>query len=99
MAQGCHHAVVCRGEDEMADAYWLELAIQHQLARVGTCSLDELVALLPEYAWAQVFATVDRLTRDGTVTLTHQAPFRYLLSLALRHPLEARHLDADLNHD
>jgi hypothetical protein len=76
----------------MADAYWLDLAIQQQLARVGTCSLEELAALLPEYSWAQVFAAADRLTRDGTVTLMHQAPFRYLLSLALRHSVEARHL-------
>ena len=60
----------------MGHASLLELAIHHQLARVGTCSLDELAALLSEYAWAQVFAAMDRLTRDGTVTLTHQTPFR-----------------------
>jgi len=76
----------------MGHAYWLELAIHQQLARVSSCSLDELVALLPEYSWTQVFAAADRLTRDGTVTLMHQAPFRYLLSLAPRHAVEARHL-------
>ena len=76
----------------MGHASSLELAIQQQLARVSSCSLDELVALLPEYSWVQVFATADRLTREGTVTLTHQAPFRYLLSLAPRQSVEARHL-------
>jgi hypothetical protein len=92
MAQGCHYAVLCREEDEMGYAPSLESAIPHQLARVGSCSLDELVALLPEYSWAQVFSAADRLTRDGTVTLMHQAPFRYLLSLAFRHSVEARPL-------
>jgi len=60
----------------------IELAIHHQLARAGACSLDELTALLPGYCWAQVFAAVDRLTREGTVALTPPAPSRYLLSLA-----------------
>ena len=57
-------------------------AIHHQLARAGACSLDELTALLPGYCWAQVFAAVDRLTREGTGALTHPAPLRDLLSLA-----------------
>jgi hypothetical protein len=75
----------------MAQEASLESAIFHQLARVGTCSLDELTALLPGYSWAQVFAAVDRLTREGTVALSHPAPFRYLLSLAPRQPAEVGH--------
>jgi hypothetical protein len=76
----------------MAQAYSIESAIHQQLARVGTCSLDELVSLLPGYSWAQVFSAVDRLTREGTVALKHAAPFRYLLSLAPRRSAEARHV-------
>ena len=75
----------------MAQALSIESAIQQQLARVGTCSLDELAALMPDYSWGQVFSAVDRLTREGTVTLKHTAPFRYLLSLAPRRSAEARH--------
>ena len=75
----------------MAQAYSLESAIHQQLARVGTCSLDELAALLTGYSWAQVFAAVDRMTREGTVTLKHPGPFRYLLSLA-------PHRSADVYH-
>jgi hypothetical protein len=82
----------CQGEDYMAQAYVIESAIHQQLARAGTCSLDELAALLPGYSWAQVFAAVDRMTREGTVTLKHPGPFRYLLSLAPRQPAEARHV-------
>jgi hypothetical protein len=70
----------------------LELAIRQELVRVGTCTLDELVALLPGYSWAQVFSAVDRLTRKGNVALKHPAPFRYLLSLAPRRDAEARHV-------
>jgi hypothetical protein len=72
----------------MAQAYLIESSIHQQLDRAGTCSLDELAALLPGYSWAQVFAAVDRLTREGTVALKHPAPFRYLLSLAPRRSAE-----------
>ncbi len=72
----------------MAQTYSIESAIRHQLARVGTCSLDELAAQLPGYSWAQVFSAVDRLTREGTVSLTHRAPFQYLLSLAPQRTVE-----------
>jgi hypothetical protein len=68
----------------MAQGSSIDSAIHQQLARAGTCSLDELAALLPLYSWGQVFAAVDRLTREGTVALKHPAPFRYLLSLAPR---------------
>jgi hypothetical protein len=80
----------------MRQADSLDSAIHHQLVRIGTCSLDELVVLLPEYSWAQVFAAVDRLTREGTVTLRHQAPFRYLLSLASRQAVETQHTHASI---
>lgn len=62
----------------------IEFTIHRKLAQVGVCSLDELAGLLPDYSWAQVFSAVDRLTREGTVTLTHPDPFHYFLSLAHR---------------
>jgi len=58
----------------MALAPSIESAIHHHLARAGACSLDELTALLPGYCWAQVFAALDRLTREGTGALTPPAP-------------------------
>ena len=82
----------------MAQEASLESAISHQLARVGTCSRDELAALLPGYSWAHVFAAVDRLTREGTVTLKHDAPFRYLLSRTTSIRRGTAH-DAELNPD
>ncbi len=73
----------------MAQALSIDSAIQQQLARVGTCSLDELATLLPGYSWSQVFAAVDRLTREGSLALQHPGPFHYLLSLAPRRSVEA----------
>lgn len=85
--------ISCRGGgDDMAQIFSIESAIHEQLSRVGTCSLDELADQLPGYSWAQVFAAVDRLTREGTVALKHPAPFRYLLSLAPHRSAEARHV-------
>jgi len=82
----------------MGHASSLESAIHQQLVRVGSCSLDELVALLPNYSWAQVFSAADRLTREGTVTLKHDAPFRYLLSRTTSIRRGTAH-DAELNPD
>lgn len=80
----------------MTKTYSLESAIHQKLAQLGTCSLDELATLLPDHSWVQVFAAVDRLTRNGTVTLKHPAPLRYLLSLTLRHSVEGHHTYASM---
>lgn len=79
----------------MVLVYSIESAIHHQLARAGTCSLDKLTALLPDYSWAQVFAAVDRLTREGTVALKHPAPLHYLISLAPHRTCRGELGDAD----
>ena len=79
-------------EDVMAQAYSLESAIRQELARIGSCTLDELVVLLPKYSWAQVFAATDRLTREGTVTLERPNSFLYILSLAPNQSIEAQPL-------
>jgi hypothetical protein len=62
----------------------LESAIRQELARVGTCTLEELNERLPYYSWNQVFSAVDRLNREGTVTLQRPDSSDYILSLAPR---------------
>jgi len=69
----------------------LESAILTELARVGACTLDELNERLPYYSWNQVFAAVDKLSREGAVTLQRPDSSDYLLSLA-HQPAEARHV-------
>ena len=52
----------------------LESAIRQELARVGTCTFQELREKLPDYSWNQVFTAMNRLTRDGTVAIKHPGP-------------------------
>ncbi len=70
----------------------LESAIRQVLARVGTCTLEELIERLPHYSWNQVFAAVDQLNRQGAVTLQRPDSSDYILSLAPRRSSEARHV-------
>jgi len=70
----------------------LESAIRQVLTRVGTCTLEELTERLPYYSWNQVFSAVDRLNREGTVTLQRPDSSDYILSLAPRRSAQARHV-------
>ena len=70
----------------------LDSAIHHILARVGACTLEVLTERLPSFSWSQVFSAVDRLSRQGTVTLQRQDSPEYLLSLAPRRSPGARHV-------
>lgn len=69
----------------------LESAIRQVLALVGTCTLEELNDRLPYYSWNQVFAAVDRLNREGAVTLQRPDSSNYILSLAPLRAVEVRH--------
>lgn len=66
----------------------LELAIRWELGRIGACSLAELNERLPYYSWNQVFAAIDRLSRNGIVTVQRQDSSDDILSLAPTHPFE-----------
>ena len=70
----------------------LESAIRQELAQVGTCTLEELNERLPYYSWVQVSSAVDRLNREGTVTLQRPDSSDYILSLAPRQSAETRHM-------
>lgn len=68
----------------------LESAIRRELGRVGPCTLEELNERLPYYSWNEVFAAIDRLTREGIVTLQRPDSLGYTLSLAPTPPFEAQ---------
>ncbi|HXF93671.1 MAG TPA: hypothetical protein VNK46_13025 [Nitrospiraceae bacterium] len=65
----------------MDRSYQLEAAIYRHVSRVSECSFEELVGWLPQYAWNEVFGTVDRLSRQGRLTLRHPTRFGFLISL------------------
>jgi hypothetical protein len=59
----------------------LDSVICLKVTCLGSCTFDELVQQLPGYSWAQVFATVDRLSRQGTLTLRRTRCFGYVVSI------------------
>jgi hypothetical protein len=66
----------------------IEEAVVETLQRSGPCCLDDLVVYLPNFSWGEVFLAVDRMSRDGRVSLlqlggsTYQIILRSQLSLA-----------------
>jgi hypothetical protein len=74
----------------------VESAILEMLERRGPYSLDELYQALSDYSWNQVFAAVDRLSRNGRLMLCRPGRFDYQVSIgksgadAPVHPPESR---------
>lgn len=66
---------------EQAHAPKLDSDICCEVTRLVTCPLDELAQRLHGYSWAQVSAAVDRLSRQGTLTLTRTKCFGHVVSL------------------
>jgi hypothetical protein len=59
----------------------VDLIICREVTSLVSCTFDELVRRLPVYSWAQVFAAVDRLSRQGTLTLSRTRCFGYIVSI------------------
>ena len=65
----------------------IDSVIYHEVTNLVSCTFDELAQRLPAYSWAQVFAAVDRLSRQGTLTLSRTSCFGYVLSVGSDPPL------------
>jgi hypothetical protein len=59
----------------------IDVVIYHEVTSLVSCTLDELAQRVPAYSWAQVFAAVDRLSRQGTLTLSRASRFGFILSV------------------
>jgi len=70
-------------EDAMAQAHdsGLDSVICLKVNSLVSCTFDELVQRLPAYSWAQVFLAVDRLSRQGTLTLSRTRCFGSVVSI------------------
>ena len=64
----------------MDRSYHLEVAIYRHLYRMSECSFEDLLALLPQYTWNEMFGTVDRLSREGRLTLRRPRRFGFVVS-------------------
>jgi hypothetical protein len=59
----------------------IEEAIVETLQRSGPCCLDDIVAYLPNFSWGEVFLAVDRMSRDGRVSLLQLGCSTYQITL------------------
>lgn len=59
----------------------VDQAIIEELTALGACQVEEMVERLTGFTWNQVFAAIDRLSRDGTLALQHPARFGYEISI------------------
>jgi hypothetical protein len=58
----------------------VETAVFQHLEKQGTCTLEELFHSLSPFTLNQVFFTIDRLSREGKVSLRRPTRFAYLVS-------------------
>ena len=67
----------------MAQAYvpCIDSVICQEVTNQVSCTFDELAQRLPTYSWAQVFAAVDRLSRQGALTVSRARCFGYVVSM------------------
>lgn len=59
----------------------IEEAIVEKLQKGGPCCLDDVVTSLPNSSWGEVFAAVDRMSRDGRVLLRQRGFSAYQITL------------------
>ena len=59
----------------------VDSVICHEVTGLVSCTFDELAQRLPAYSWAQVFSAVDRLSRQGTLTISRTRCFGYVVSI------------------
>ncbi|HKO31411.1 MAG TPA: hypothetical protein VJU54_09745 [Nitrospiraceae bacterium] len=55
--------------------------ICREVTSLVSCTLDELAQRLPTYARAQVSTVVDRLSRQGVLTVSRTRCFGYVVSV------------------
>jgi hypothetical protein len=64
----------------ITDRIEVETAILQHLEEQGSRTIEELVHSLSHFTLNQVFFAIDRLSREGKVSLRHPTRFAYLVS-------------------
>ena len=59
----------------------LEEAIVEKLQQGGPCCLDDVVTDLPDFSWGEIFLAVDRMSRNGRLSLLQLGYSTYQLKL------------------
>lgn len=71
----------------MASTVNVESAIRIELTSRGPCTLDALLHRLHQFSWSEVFAAIDRLSREGRLVLRHPTRFGYEVSMGQTQPM------------
>jgi len=66
----------------MERAATIQSTIRAELLQHGPCALQALLDRLPQFSWSEVFAIIDRLSREGSLVLRHPSRFDYEVSMA-----------------
>ena len=61
----------------------VETAIVETLQKGGPCCLDDIVMYLPNFSWGEIFLTVDRMSRNGQVSLLQIGSSTYQIRLKM----------------
>jgi hypothetical protein len=61
----------------------VEMAILRHLDEQGSCTSEELFRALSHFTGNQVFFAIDRLSREGKVSLRHPTRLDYFVSAAV----------------
>ena len=67
----------------------VEKAIIELLRINGPCCIDDVVAYLPDLTWGEVFRAIDRMSRDGRVSLLQIGYSMYQISLGSQFAYQA----------
>lgn len=59
----------------------LEEVILDKLRESGPCCLDDVVTYIPNHTWGEIFIAVDRMSRDGRLSLRQLGYSTYQISL------------------
>ena len=59
----------------------LEEAIIEKLRQGGPCCLDDVVTDLPDFSWGEIFLAVDRMSRNGRLSLLQLGYSTYQITL------------------
>ncbi|MEK9140236.1 MAG: hypothetical protein AAB308_04200 [Nitrospirota bacterium] len=59
----------------------VESAIRSELRQQGPCTLEALLARLPQFSWSEIFTVVDDLSREGRLVLRRPSRFDYEVSI------------------
>jgi len=76
----------------------IEFAILEELSQEGPCTMDELVRRLSSFTWNQVFAVVDRLSRQGKLLIQSKRRFEYEVSVPQGSPSMVHAAEGQMTH-